>query len=325
MHCSMRIRHGAPMLLTVGVLAGALGACAHRPSEQLVDARRAYDDAEASPARERRPQELAAARVALDRAEDAHDHDPGSAREKRLASEAEHKARVARAHGEASEAQHDANVADREAAEARARAESAERGRAVDEARADRAEERRETAEERREERREAAEERREDDHAHHARSSGGEKTERAREKKGAAALQNLASVATVREEPRGVVITLSGSLLFPTGKEELSPIARQNLDQVAHALNEQPPGTKFAVAGHTDNSGTSAQNKQLSLQRARAVAEQLESAGIQRERVEVDGYGETRPIAGNETPEGRASNRRVEIVVTPPTKTASR
>jgi outer membrane protein OmpA-like peptidoglycan-associated protein len=324
MHCSTIFRHGAPTLLTVSVLAGALSACAHRPSEQLVDARSAYQDAESSPARERRPQELAAARVALDRAEQAHDSDPRSAREKRLASEAEYKARLARAHGEEAEAQHDANVAEREAAEARARAESAEQGRAVNETRAERAEERREAAEERREE----AAEQRADDSArvsHHARSSGGEKAERAREKKSAAALQNLASVATVREEPRGVVITLSGALLFPSGQQELSPIARQNLDQVAHALSEQPPGTKFAVAGHTDNSGTSTQNKQLSLQRARAVADQLSAAGIDRDRVEVDGYGETRPIAGNDTPEGRASNRRVEIVVTPPTKTASR
>jgi outer membrane protein OmpA-like peptidoglycan-associated protein len=183
-------------------------------------------------------------------------------------------------------------------------------------------EERREAVQERREAQREVAEERREDRRdAQRAPEQG----ERARAKRSAAALQNLASVATVREEPRGVVITLSGSLLFPSGKEELSPIARQNLDQVAHALNEQPPGTRFSVAGHTDDSGNSAQNKQLSLQRARAVAEQLSAAGIERDRVEVDGYGETRPIAGNDTAEGRASNRRVEIVVTPPTKTASR
>jgi outer membrane protein OmpA-like peptidoglycan-associated protein len=89
--------------------------------------------------------------------------------------------------------------------------------------------------------------------------------------------------------------------------------------------MTEQPPGIRFSVAGDTDDSGNSAQNKQLSLQRARAVADLLSAAGIDRDRVAVDGFGETRPIAGNDTPEGRASNRRVEIVVTPPTKTASR
>ena len=300
MNCSTTLRRRAQGLLTIGVLAGALGGCAHRPSEQLVDARRAYDEAEDGPARHHRPQELAAARNALDRAEEAHDAAPRSERERRLASEAERKAIVARAHGEADEAHHDANL--------------------------ERREERREEAAERREEQREAAEERRENvEDRREARRDAPEQGERARAKRSAAALQNLASVATVREEPRGVVITLSGSLLFPSGKEELSPIARQNLDQVAHALAEQPAGTRFSVAGHTDDSGNSAQNKQLSLQRARAVADQLSTAGIERNRVDVDGYGETRPIAGNDTPEGRASNRRVEIVVTPPTKTASR
>jgi outer membrane protein OmpA-like peptidoglycan-associated protein len=319
MQRSRILRNDVRYLLTVGVLAGALGACAHAASEQLVDARRAYDDAASSPARERRPNELQAARVALDRAEDAHDDAPGSQREKRLATEAEHKARLARAHGEQAEAERDANQAEREAVLARARANEAEQGRVNAEARADQRAEQR--AEERREERVDDV------DRAHAApvHTSGGEKAERARERRSSAALQNLASVAAVREEPRGVVITLAGSLLFPSGKEELSPIARQNLDQVAHALAEQPAGTKFEVVGHTDNSGTASQNKQLSLQRARAVADQLSAAGIERERVEVEGYGETRPIAGNDTPEGRASNRRVEIVVARPVKTASK
>src|SRR5689334_4927936 len=99
-------------LLSLTVLAGALSACAHRPSEQLVDARRAYDDAASSPAREHRPNELASAHAALERAEDAHDADPRSQREKRLATEAERKAIIARAHGEEAEAARDANQAE---------------------------------------------------------------------------------------------------------------------------------------------------------------------------------------------------------------------
>jgi outer membrane protein OmpA-like peptidoglycan-associated protein len=312
MQNSATLRRNARRVLTIGVLTGALSACAHHASEQLVDARHAYDDAAASPARERRPNELAAARAALDRAEEAHDRDPGSQREKRLAIEAERKALLAHAHGDAADAQRDAAEAERGAAEARARAAEAERER--NEARSERAEER---AEERRDAERPRA--------AAPVRTSGGEKAEQRREQRSHAALQNLASVANVREEPRGVVITLSGSLLFPSGKEELSPIARQNLDQVAHALAEQPAGSKFVVSGHTDGSGSENQNKELSVQRARAVADHLAATGIDRERVEVEGYGETRPVAGNDTPEGRASNRRIEIVITPAVKTASR
>lgn len=327
MQSSKTFRSDTRQLLAIGVLTGALGACAHQASQQLVDARRAYDDAAASPAREERPNELKAARVALDRAEDAHDDRPGSQREKSLALEAEHKAQLARAHGEEAEAERDARKAEREAAEARARANEAERSRANDQARAEeRAEERAEDKRERAEDKREERAETRREEHAHAGVAhEGSTKAERARERRGSAALQNLASVATVREEPRGIVITLAGSLLFPSGHEELSPIARKNLDQVAHALAEQPAGTKFEVLGHTDNSGTASQNKQLSLQRARAVADELDKAGIDRHRVQVEGYGETRPIAGNDTPEGRASNRRVEIVVERPVKTASR
>lgn len=325
MQLSTKVTNNMRGALMLGALTFTAGACAHKATPQLVDARHAYEDAESSPARTRRPNELAAARVALDRAEEAHDKDPGSQREKRLANEAEHRARVARAHGEEAEADRDATQAEREAAAARARADEAERSKDVNqarvseaEARADRAEERADRAEDRRAER------------AHEpaahpvAHTSGGAKSARANERRSSAALQNLASVATVREEPRGVVITLSGSLLFPSGQAELSPIARQNLDQVAHALAEQPAGARFQVAGYTDNSGTTAQNKQLSEQRARAVADQLVADGIDRDRIAVEGYGETRPIVGNDTPEGQATNRRVEIVIEP-TKTASR
>ena len=285
--------------LALGALVTGLGACAHSTSRELVHAREAYDDAASSPARTRRPNELEAARVALDRAEQAHHEDPGSSREQRLAIEAERKARLAHAHGDVAEAEREATEAEREAAAARAHAEDAERAR--------RNEAQRDAREERAEERA---------DRVAASRTSGGEGNDWTRERRGTAALQNLASVATVREEPRGVVITLAGSLLFPSGQRELSPIARQNLNQVAEALSKQPEGTKFQVSGHTDNSGAPAQNKQLSTQRAKAVADQLAEAGIDRDRIEVEGYGEARPIVENNTPEGQASNRRVEILV---------
>ncbi|HEX6244635.1 MAG TPA: OmpA family protein, partial [Polyangiales bacterium] len=229
---------------------------------------------------------------------------------------AEHKARLAEAHGVEAEAQHDVNQAEREAAQARARADAAEDAHAREHAREQRA---RDEAAEAREERTEAREERGE-----RARAAGDERPAPRGTRKSSAALQGLATFADVREEPRGVVITLSGELLFPTG-EKLSPIGQRNLDRVAQALAEQPKDSKFLVEGHTDNSGDAKTNKQLSAQRAKAVAEQLKQSGIDGDRIEVENYGETRPIAGNDTPEGRAANRRVEIVIERPVKTASR
>jgi outer membrane protein OmpA-like peptidoglycan-associated protein len=130
------------------------------------------------------------------------------------------------------------------------------------------------------------------------------------------AALQGLAQVGTIREDTRGVVITLSGSLLFPTGEEELSPIGNQNVDRVAHALAQQPKDTTFDIEGYTDSSGSDSENRTLSERRAKAVADRLVTEGIDSSRIRVVGRGEEQPIADNGTDEGRASNRRVEIVV---------
>lgn len=138
----------------------------------------------------------------------------------------------------------------------------------------------------------------------------------KAHDRKAAAALQNLGQVANVKQEPRGVVITLSGSLLFPSGERGLSPVARTSLDQVAHALAEQPPTSTFQVEGFTDDSGSPKQNDQLAKERAKAVADHLVQNGIDPARIQVVSHGEKDPIANNDTPEGRAMNRRVEIVV---------
>jgi OmpA-OmpF porin, OOP family len=108
----------------------------------------------------------------------------------------------------------------------------------------------------------------------------------------------------------------LSGSLLFPNGDKEMSPIANQNLDQVAHALAEQPRDATFDIEGYTDSTGSEQENQALSEQRAQAVADKLQQSGIDPSRITVVGRGEAAPIADNGTPEGRASNRRVEIVV---------
>lgn len=137
-------------------------------------------------------------------------------------------------------------------------------------------------------------------------------------EKKAAAAMASLAEIAKVKEEARGVVITLSGSVLFATGKSELLPIAQDKLSDVAKALQDQG-FKKLVVEGHTDSRGSATQNEELSRARAETVRSFLVSRGIPPDKIDAVGRGSSRPVADNNTTEGRANNRRVEIVVTPP------
>jgi outer membrane protein OmpA-like peptidoglycan-associated protein len=278
-------------LLTGGVLAAALVACSAGPTRQLADARRAYDEAEDSPAAAQHPRDLERARFALDRAETAHDEEPGSAREVRLAEQAEYRARMVNARTDRDyRARHDATHYDDD-------------NRTDAEVRRDRADAAAEHVDARDDVRTVEAK-------PVTARSS------KVQDKKAAAALQNLGQVANVKEEPRGVVITLSGQVLFPTGERELTPVARKSLDQVAHALAAQPSTTTFQVEGYTDDSGSPKQNEDLAQERAKAVADHLVQSGIDPARIQVVSHGEHDPIANNDTPEGRATNRRVEIVL---------
>ena len=126
-----------------------------------------------------------------------------------------------------------------------------------------------------------------------------------------------MQKIASVEEEKRGVVITLSGAVLFATGKYELLPIARTNLDQVAKAIGDQGY-KKIIVEGHTDSRGSAQMNETLSLKRAESVRTYLVSRGIDSSKITAVGIGEVRPVAPNSTAEGRANNRRVELIVTP-------
>ena len=137
-------------------------------------------------------------------------------------------------------------------------------------------------------------------------------------EKRTAQAASDLAKLASVKQETRGMVITLSGAVLFTSGKSELLPAAQVKLNEVAKALIEQDPDSKMVVEGHTDSQGTAASNQELSQKRAQAVRDYLVSRGIAGDRVTAQGFGPTRPIGENGSAEGRANNRRVEIVVQP-------
>ena len=137
-------------------------------------------------------------------------------------------------------------------------------------------------------------------------------------EKRASAAMASLTEIAKVKEEARGVVITLSGSVLFATGKQELLAIAQDKLGEVAKALKDQG-FKKIIVEGHTDSRGSATQNEDLSRGRAESVRTFLVSRGIPPDKIEAIGFGSRKPVADNDTAESRANNRRVEIVVTPP------
>jgi outer membrane protein OmpA-like peptidoglycan-associated protein len=139
-------------------------------------------------------------------------------------------------------------------------------------------------------------------------------------EKRAAQAAADLAKFATVKQEARGMVITLSGSVLFASAKSDLLPAAQLKLNDVANALIKEDPLSKIVVEGHTDSQGAAAYNQDLSQRRAQAVRDYLVSRGIAADRVTSQGFGPSRSIAENTSAEGRANNRRVEIVVQPST-----
>jgi outer membrane protein OmpA-like peptidoglycan-associated protein len=120
-----------------------------------------------------------------------------------------------------------------------------------------------------------------------------------------------------VTEESRGIVILLPGAVLFSTGKSVLLPGAKDRLNKVADVLKDNP-NRKITVEGHTDSTGKAATNDKLSQQRADAVKDYLMIRGVPSKQITTKGFGASHPIASNATTEGRAENRRVEIVIEP-------
>jgi outer membrane protein OmpA-like peptidoglycan-associated protein len=100
----------------------------------------------------------------------------------------------------------------------------------------------------------------------------------------------------------------------FDTGKATIKSDSSKTLDDAASALKASP-ALQVEVAGHTDNVGTPDANMKLSQDRAQAVMAALAERGIQADRLSAKGYGQTAPVADNRTDEGRAKNRRVELV----------
>lgn len=106
----------------------------------------------------------------------------------------------------------------------------------------------------------------------------------------------------------------ISFQINFDTNKAVIKPDSQPIVKQIVELMQSQP-SLKVSIEGHTDNQGTPAANKTLSLDRAKAVAAAVAAAGIKAERMGTVGWGEEKPVADNRTEEGRAKNRRVELV----------
>jgi outer membrane protein OmpA-like peptidoglycan-associated protein len=288
------MRHSAT-IVTLGLVLNA--ACAsNAPTTQLKDAREAYQDARTSEASELTPDKLYEAKVALDRAEEAHRDDPGSYRERSLAYVAHRQSELAMTHGRIAKARLEERNADVRFADLQSRM--------LDQSKQQVASAERELAQK---------------DNAlqQNAQALKSERTARnAAEERTKAALQSLKDVAKIKEDARGTVITLDGAVLFASGQTQLLAIAEKTLSDVAKVLKELEPGSTVNIVGYTDSVGSNDNNLRLSEQRAQSVRAYLVSQGVDSSKLLAVGRGEDQPIASNDTPEGRANNRRVELII---------
>jgi len=288
----MKLTH----LLCPLTLAFAFGCAATGPSPELMDARRAYDQARQSEAATYSPDKLLSAKQALERAEAAHADDSGSDEERSLAYVAQRKAQYATVYGMYEKDRRD----QAETEQAYKDKQDMLRRSAVQQA----TEAQRTLAATW--------------DNLSNARKElQTEKQERVKaEQSAAAAVASLSKIAQIKEEQRGTVITLDGQVLFVTGKAELLPIARDRLNQVAKSLKDLDDDKLVSIEGFTDSRGADDTNLKLSQDRANSVKDYLVSQGVRADKLRALGRGEANPVASNDTPEGRANNRRVEIVI---------
>lgn len=131
------------------------------------------------------------------------------------------------------------------------------------------------------------------------------------------AALQN-AEIETVEDVNgfKGIKVTFNGGILFDTNKAELSASAKTELKEFANKMSDMQE-TNITIYGHTDNTGTYEVNQKVSNNRANAVQKYLKNCGIASSRLSAEGLAYDFPVADNDTAEGRAQNRRVEIYIT--------
>jgi outer membrane protein OmpA-like peptidoglycan-associated protein len=288
----MRIHHLS--LFALALSAFAIGCGSNLPPKELVDARAAYQSASKGPAAQQSPAELHVAKQSLDTAERSFNDDGDSPATKDFSYIAIRKAELAAASARAGLAIKEREAADREAQSVQASQLTDARNQL-------------------------------------NSTKSNLEKTQdqlarekaarEAAEKAAALAMADLNRLAAVKQESRGMVITLSGGVLFASNESTLLPAAVLKLNEVADALIKGNPDSNMVVEGHTDSQGQRQYNMDLGQKRADAVKNQLVSRGVAGDRIKSVGVGPDRPIASNNSAEGRANNRRVEIIVEPPKK----
>ena len=147
------------------------------------------------------------------------------------------------------------------------------------------------------------------------------EKARREAEEIRARMQEALGRVAETRESARGLVVNLP-DILFDSGRTTLRSEAKEVLSRVTGILLVTP-GYRLSIEGHTDSTGSDRVNQELSEKRSQAVHDYLAQAGFDAASMATAGFGESQPIASNDTREGRQQNRRVEIVILDPNQTA--
>jgi outer membrane protein OmpA-like peptidoglycan-associated protein len=283
----------------VGVGVAVLTGCATaNPPQELVDARAAYGQAQQGPAQKYKPDQLHEARTELDQAEADFKEDPNAEKTKTSAYLAERKAQLAGAEGRTAEALDEKSQLTSDANRAQAAGLTKVQGElsTTRQALASQTQ-------------------------ALNSQTKALQSETEARMRAEAStkdALDKLALASVpVKQEPRGLVITLPGAVLFASGQYTLLASAQDKLNQVANVLKDQSDH-KITVEGYTDSRGSDAMNQELSRNRADSVRQYLVDRGVSGDHIDASGLGSTHPLADNSSPEGRANNRRVEIVVTP-------
>lgn len=281
--------------------------CASGPPVELANARTAYTRASGGPAARETPADLHKAKVALDQAEASFAEDEDRQKTIDLAYIAERTAQIAEARAQRSLAEKSGVEATQALAvkqseitkeTAGALAATREQLGSAERSKAQQAQQ--------------AVVDRAARDDADR-KAAASEQKAAASEQQAREANEALAKLAA-KEDERGMVITLSGSVLFRTNDATLMAAAQTRLDQVAQALVAK--GKTVVIEGYTDSRGSQTTNVNLSQRRAEAVLLYLVNRGFPAEKISARGMGAERPIADNTSAEGRANNRRVEIVI---------
>jgi outer membrane protein OmpA-like peptidoglycan-associated protein len=282
-------------LLIIAASAGFFSSCATTVPKELVSARETYQRVSTGGAAQVAPAEVHVAHEALVRAEQSFQKDPDSYQTRDLAYVAQRKAELAEAN---------ASIAMEQKHQTQAQSEyQATQGKIV----------------------KQTKQELNDTRAALQASQTSGEVTadqlaaeqeaRAAADKRAAEAQAALAKLALVKNDTRGMVITLSGSVLFASNQADLLPEAQRRLDQVAEVLLTTRE-RNITIDGYTDSRGSDSGNVALSQRRADAVRNYLIARGYDADRIHAYGQGKADPVADNASAEGRANNRRVEIIV---------